>query len=53
MRKITSSTNFPISESAAIVTFSSTVDGFSENVVNGQELDDASSIASEVIGFLN
>ena len=47
MRKINSSTNFPISESAATkFTFSSTSrDGFSENVVNGQELDDASSIS--------
>ena len=47
MRKINSSTNFPISDTAATkFTFSSTSrDGFSENVVNGQELDDASSIS--------
>ena len=47
MRKITSSTNFPISDiTATKFSFTSiSRDGFSENVVNGQELDDASSIS--------
>ena len=47
LRKVSSSTNFPISDSVATkFTFTSTErDGFSENVVNGQDLDDASSIS--------
>ena len=47
MRKITSSTNFPISDSIATkFTFSSTSrDGFSENLVTGQDLDDESNIS--------
>ena len=47
LRKVSSSTNFPISDSVATkLTFTSTErDGFSENVVTGQDLDDASNIS--------
>ena len=47
LRKVSSSTNFPISDRVATkVTFTSTErDGFSENVVTGQDLDDASNIS--------
>jgi len=47
LRKVSSSTNFPISDSVATkFTFTSTErDGFSKNVVTGQDLDDASNIS--------
>ena len=47
LRKVSSSTNFPISDRVATkFTFTSTErDGFSENVVTGQDLDDASNIS--------
>ena len=47
LRKVSSSTNFPISDSVATkFTLTSTErDGFSKNVVTGQDLDDASNIS--------
>ena len=47
LRKISSTTNFPISNNTATkFTFTKTErDGFSENVITGQDLDDASNIS--------
>ena len=46
LAKVSSSTNFPISDNVATRFFSSVErDGFSENIQLGQELDDANSIS--------
>ena len=47
LRKATATTNFPISDSVATKFSVSTIerDGFTENIVNGQDLDDASNVS--------
>ncbi len=47
LRKATATTNFPISDSLATKFSVSTIerDGFTENIVNGQDLDDASNVS--------
>ena len=47
LRKATATTNFPISDTVATKFSISTIerDGFTENLVNGQDLDDASNIS--------